>query len=93
MVNTVKSNSLHEHGTAASFACAVLMTSLALSMPAIMVYAGHKREQQEVAIQKKAFMSACREAFKAAYCDTVWRAAENMPERSANSVDFNPNPL
>lgn len=56
-----------------AFASAVLMTALALSMPALFTYAQLKRE----AVQKQAFMADCGETFKAAYCDTIWRTTNH----------------
>ncbi len=52
-----------------AFATGVLLMTLALSLPAFITYV------------EWAFMSACVENFKTAYCETIWRTAENLPRR------------
>jgi hypothetical protein len=66
------------------FASAVLFMALALSLPALITYVELSREKQalfQASVQKRAFMSACVENFKTAYCETIWRTAENLPRR------------
>jgi hypothetical protein len=67
-----------------AFASAVLLMSLALSLPALITYVEFRREKHvlfRVSVQKRAFMIACVENFKIAYCETIWRSAENPPSR------------
>ena len=70
-----------------AFASAVLLMALVLSLPALITYVELSREKQalvQVSVQKRAFMSACVENFKTAYCETIWRTAENLPRRKQN---------
>jgi hypothetical protein len=67
-----------------AFASAVLLMALVLSLPALITYVELSREKQalfQASFSKRAFMSACVENFKTAYCETIWRTAENLPRR------------
>lgn len=71
-----------------AFATGVLLMTLALSLPAFIAYVEFRREKQalfQASVQKRDFMAACVENFKTAYCETIWRTAENLPRRKQGS--------